>query len=58
MQQILYPSIDFEEIEDNYIEDATIAMNKIYEEYDVLAIKKHFEMHYAKIYNTFYNSLC
>jgi hypothetical protein len=50
MQQVLYLSIEYKETEDHFIERAKNAMNKIFEEYNVSAIKKYFEEHYAKIY--------
>lgn len=50
MQQVLYLSIEYKETEEHFIERAKNAMNKIFEEYNVPAIKKYFEKHYAKIY--------
>lgn len=50
MQQILYLSIEYKEMEEYFTECIKNAMNKIFEEYDVPAIKKYFEEHYAKIY--------
>jgi hypothetical protein len=50
MQQVLYLSIEYKEMEEHFIERAKNAMNKIFEEYNVSAIKKYFEEHYAKIY--------
>ena len=37
-------------MKDYFIERAKNAMNKIFEEYDVPAIKEYFEKYYAKIY--------
>lgn len=53
MQQVLYLSIEYEETEEHFIERARSAMNKIFEEYDVPAIKNYFEKHYGKIYGEF-----
>ena len=50
MQQVLYLSIEYKETEEHFIERAKSAMNKIFEKYDVPAIKKYFEEHYDKIY--------
>ena len=50
MQQVLYLSIRYNETEEHFIERAKNAMNKIFEKYNVSAIKKYFEEHYAKIY--------
>jgi hypothetical protein len=40
MQQVLYLSIEYKEMEEHFIERAKNAMNKIFEEYDVPVIKK------------------
>ena len=50
MQQYLYLSIEYKETEEHFIERVKNAMNKIFEEYDLSAIKKYFEEHYANIY--------
>jgi hypothetical protein len=42
MQQVLYLSIDYKEMEEHFIERAKNAINKIFEEYDIPAIKKYF----------------
>jgi hypothetical protein len=43
MQEILYVSIEYEETEEHFIERAKNVMNKIFEEYDVSAIKNYVE---------------
>ena len=37
-------------MEEHFIKRVKNAMNMIFEEYDVHAMKKYFEKHYAKIY--------
>jgi hypothetical protein len=43
MQEVLYVSIEYEETEEHFIEHAKNVMNKIFEEYDVSAIKNYVE---------------
>ena len=50
MQQVVYLKIEYKETKENFIERAKNAMNEIFEENNVPAIKKYFEEHYAKIY--------
>ena len=50
MQQVFYLSVDYKKTEEHFIERAKNAMNKIFEEYNVHAIKEYFKEHYAKIY--------
>lgn len=54
MQQVLYLNIEFGEREVDFIERTKNAMEKIFTEYNVPAIKKYFEKHYAKIYGKFF----
>ena len=58
MQQVLYMNIQYGESEISFIERAKQAIEKIFEEYDIPAIKKYFEKHYAKIYGKKFSHIC
>ena len=47
----IYLSIEYKEMEEHFIECANNVISKIFEEYDVRAMKKYFEKHYAKLHS-------
>lgn len=51
MQQNIYFSIKHKEMEEHFIECANNVISKIFEEYDVPAMKKYFGEYYAKIHS-------
>ena len=56
MQQNIYFSIKHKEMEEHFIECANNVISKIFEEYDVPAMKKYFGEYYAKIQVTLTSS--
>jgi hypothetical protein len=57
IQQVLYLSIEYEERKEDFVLRATKAMNKVFEEYIVLDMKKYFEKYYSKLYGNVYYKL-